>query len=124
MVGSDCKMCDDADGFSEMGWSNVFAAAFGAQRQISDRLIARMGINFNQPPIRPGDVALNVMTPLIQKYNVSLGGSYSVAKNVDLNAAYVYLGDNDVTGPVAGGAFTVTNNIQAHSAIMGVTVRY
>ncbi|MCM2374093.1 OmpP1/FadL family transporter [Aporhodopirellula aestuarii] len=117
---------DDADGFSELGWSNLFAAAFGVQKQVSDRIYLRSGINFNQSPIHESDVALNVISPLIQQYNIATGGSYRFAKNVDLNLSYVYLGKNDVTGtvPTGGGPVTVTNEVSAHSLIAGVTVRY
>ncbi|EMI47144.1 OmpP1/FadL family transporter [Rhodopirellula sp. SWK7] len=117
---------DDADGFSELGWSNLFAAAFGVQKRMSDRIYLRCGINFNQPPIHESDVATNVISPLIQKYNVATGGSYRFAKNVDLNMSYVYLGHNSLTGtvPTGGGPVTVRNDVSAHSLITGITVRY
>ncbi|MFG0253616.1 MAG: OmpP1/FadL family transporter [Rhodopirellula sp. JB053] len=117
---------DDADGFSELGWSNLFAAAFGVQKKMGDRLHLRCGINFNQPPIHESDVPKNVISPLIQKYNIATGGSYRFAKNVDLNLSYVYLGHNSLTGtvPTVGGPVTVRNDVSAHSLITGVTVRY
>ncbi|WP_063709128.1 OmpP1/FadL family transporter [Rhodopirellula sallentina] len=117
---------DDADGFSELGWSNLFAAAFGVQKKMGDRLHLRCGINFNQPPIHESDVPKNVISPLIQKYNIATGGSYRFAKNVDLNLSYVYLGHNSLIGtvPTAGGPVTVRNDVSAHSLITGVTVRY
>lgn len=114
---------DDADGFSELGFSNVFAAAFGAQRRVNDRLAVRFGANFNQNPIHSSDMALNVLSPLIQKYNLTAGATYGLASCVDVHLAYAYLGNVKVSGPVGGGVIA-TNEIEGHSAIVGLTVRY
>lgn len=116
----------ETDGFRELGWESVFGAAFGVQRQLTDSLSLRLGANFNEAPITARAAAANIMSPLIQSYNLSAGTTYSFTKNVDLNVAYVYLGDTGITGPLAPvpGSPTVTNNISAHSAIMGITVKY
>jgi long-chain fatty acid transport protein len=116
----------DTDGFRELGWENIFAAAFGAQRRVTDSLSVRLGVNFNEAPINSNVVALNAADPLIQRYNVSAGGTYRFTDNVDLNLAYVYLGRTSVTGPIplAPPGATLTNEISAHSAIFGITVRY
>lgn len=64
--------------------------------------------------------------PLIQDQNVAAGGTYRFTDHVDFNLAYVYLVKNSVTGPLAafGPGVTVSNQLQAHSAIMGISVRY
>ncbi len=65
---------------------------------------------------------------MIQDQNVAFGGSLRLACNVDINAAYVYLVENDVTGPLPSPPFgptdTLTNELSAHSGIVGLTVRY
>ena len=116
---------EDADGFSDLGWRNIFGAAFGAQRDLTDSLSVRFGINFNEKPIGSAAVFRNVVSPLIQRYNVSAGATYRLTQCVDLNVAYVYLGQSKVTGPIPGaGGATLSNQISAHSAILGMTVRY
>ena len=119
---------DNTAGYSEFGWSNIFAGAIGAQYHVNDRLFVRMGYNFNQNPIHATDVAANSLNPLIQEQNLAAGASYRFAENVDLNLAYVYLVNNGVSGPLPsppfGPADTISNEISAHSAVVGVTVRY
>jgi len=117
----------ETDGFSRFGWDNIFAVALGAQRRVTDSLSVRMGVNFNEQPIRGNAIAVNAATPLIQRYNVSAGGTYRFTDHVAFNLAYVYLGETSVTGPVPGlvpPGSTLTNEISAHSAVAGITVRY
>jgi long-chain fatty acid transport protein len=118
----------NADGFSELGWSNVMAAAFGAQYHVNDCCRLRVGYNLNQNPIQNGDVLANIATPLIQDQNVTAGLSYRLTSNVDLSLAYVYLVRNQVTGPLPATQFgpdaTLTNAIDAHSAAFGFEVSY
>ena len=79
-------------------------------------------------PINDGDVFANVATPLIQQHNVAAGLSRRIAANVDMSLAYVYLVNNDVSGPLPAPPFpagsTMNNEISAHSVALGVTVRY
>jgi long-chain fatty acid transport protein len=118
----------NTDGFREFGWSNVFAFAIGAQYRATERIYLRAGYNVNGNPIKNDDVFTNVITPLIQDQNVAVGGSLRISRCVDLNAAYVYLVDNSVTGPLPPSVFgpgsTLENTISAHSALFGLTVRY
>ncbi len=113
-------------GFKELGWRSVFAGAVGVQYRMNERLTGRVGYNFNQNPIQSGAVATNLLDPLIQDQNGAAGCSYKFTSHVDFNLAYVYLVKNSVTGPLAafGPGVTATNQLQAHSAILGITVRY
>ncbi len=116
---------DNTAGYSEFGWSNVFAGAIAAQYRVNDRWYVRGGYNFNQNPLHASDVALNVIDPLIQEQNIAAGLSYRFASNVDINLAYVYLIDNSLTGPSpTGPTDTITHEVGAHSGVLGVTVRY
>ncbi len=115
----------DADGFETLGFSNVFAFAIGAQKRVSERLHLRAGYNVNANPLHKDDAFTNIITPLIQEQNVAMGGSWRLGRNIDLNAAYVYLVESKLTGPFpTGPADTVSHRIEGHSGLMGVTVRY
>jgi long-chain fatty acid transport protein len=115
-------------GFREFGWRSVYAGAIGAQYRVNQRLFARLGYNFNQDQIQPSSIARNLLDPLIQEQNVATGFTYRFAKNVDINLAYVYLVNNSVSGPLPTPPFpagsTATHHLQAHSAVVGVSVRY
>ena len=114
-------------GFKQLGWRSVYAGAIGAQYRMTDRLTTRAGYNFNQNPIQSGSVALNLLDPLIQDQNVATGVSYRFTNNVDFNLAYVYLISNSVSGPLPApfpAGSSATHQLNAHSAVAGVSVRY
>ena len=113
---------EHTDGYRELGWRSVFAGAVGIQYRATDRLSTRFGCNFNQDPIQSGAVATNLISPLIQDLNFSTGATYMFTNQVALNAAYVYLANNSVTGQLGPG--TISNEISAHSVIAGVSVKY
>jgi long-chain fatty acid transport protein len=115
---------ENTDGFREFGFSNVFAGAIGAQYRVNDRWHVRAGYNFNQNPISASDAFTNVLSPLIQEQNITGGVSYRFARCVDISLAYVYLIENELTGPAPVPGVTVSHQLSAHSALLGVTVRY
>jgi long-chain fatty acid transport protein len=118
----------NTDGFREFGWSNTFAFAVGAQYRATERLYLRTGYNVNGAPINSDDAFTNIITPLIQDQNVAVGGSLRICRCVDFNAAYVYLIENSVSGPLPASVFgpnaSLKHTISAHSALFGLTVRY
>jgi len=118
---------DSTPGLNDLGFSNVFAAAFGVQYTWDECWKFRFGYNFNQDPLHSGDAVTNVFTPLIQNQNVAAGMSRRFGQNVELSLTYVYLVENDLTGPLPAPftpGDTLTHEISAHSALLGVTVRY
>ena len=119
---------DNTDGFSEFGWSNVFAGAVGAEYTVNDCWRVRFGYNFNQNPLHAGDALANISDPLIQEQNVAGGVSRQVGDNVSISLAYIYLVRNSLTGPLPtppfGAGDTLTHEIDAHSLALGVTVQY
>ncbi len=119
---------NNTDGFSELGWSNVFAAAVGAQYTVNECWDIRFGYNFNQNPISAADAITNLATPLIQEQNIAVGASYHLSENVDLSMSYVFLVPNSLTGPLPSPPFnptdTLSHEIEAHSLIFGVSVGY
>lgn len=130
LIALDARYVDfkNTSGFRELGWSNVFAGAVGLQWDWSENLAWRFGYNFNQNPIKSGDAFTNLLTPLIQEQNISAGLSYRLAANVEVAAAYVYLVNNSLTGPLPSPPFgtgdTLTHKINAHSAVWGIIVSY
>lgn len=108
----------NADGFDNLGWNSVITASFGAQYRVNDCMYLRFGYSITEVPIKGAAVAINILDPLIQDHQVSVGASYRFADNVDLNMAYIHMLNTSETG---GG---VTNTLNVHSAVMGVTVRY
>ena len=113
---------ENTDGYREFGWRSVFASAIGAQYRVSEKLTTRVGYNCNQNPIQSGQVFANLLSPLIQDQNIAMGGTYQFTRNVGMNAGYVYLINNSLTGPSPLGP--IQHEIQAHSIMVGISVRY
>ncbi|MFA8019652.1 OmpP1/FadL family transporter [Bremerella cremea] len=115
-------------GFKDLGWQSVFAGAIGAQYQLTDLWKLRAGYNFNQNPIGSEDVFTNIASPLIQTHNIALGAGCLLTDNVELNLAYVYLVNSEVSGPLPSPPFgandTMSHRINAHSLLLGVQIRY
>lgn len=130
VLSSDIRYIDyrNTAGFDALGWRSVWAAAVGAQYHLSDMWALRAGYNANQNPIQSEDVFTNISTPLIQNQNIAAGVTCKLTQNVDVVGAYVYLVDNDVTGPLPSAVFgpdaTLTNRIRAHSFSLGLLVNY
>jgi len=118
----------NAAGFSDLGWRSTFAGAIGAQYRCSELWTLRTGYNLNQNPIQSEDAFANVASPLIQEQNIAAGASCHLTSQVELTMAYVYLVENDLTGPLPsppfGGRDTLTHEISAHSLAMGLRVQY
>lgn len=118
----------NTQGFSDLGWENVFAGAIGAQYQLSPLWKLRAGYNFNQNPIGSEDAFTNIANPLIQTHNIAVGAGCLLTDGVELNLAYVYLVNSETSGPLPSPPFgpndTIEHQISAHSLVMGVQIRY
>lgn len=118
---------DSTPGFNQLGFSNVFTAAFGAQYTWQEVWKFRAGYNFNQDPLHSSDAATNLISPLIQNQNLACGISRRFGEQVEISLAYIYLVENDLTGPLPAPfapGDTVTHEISAHSVSFGVRVLY
>lgn len=120
----------NADGsLRGLGWHGVMALSLGVQRQLSDVLAIRGGYTFNQNPTPNSLTAINIAAPLHYQHQISAGGSYKLAHNVSLNAAYSYYLPHDITGPIFTPAGTipgssVTSHESVHVGSLGITVSY
>jgi len=126
VIAADVRYFDyeNTAGFSDLGWRSTFAGAIGAQYRCNDLWTVRAGYNFNQNPIQSEDALANLANPLIQEQNIAAGASCKLTCQVELTIAYVYLVQNDVTGPLPGGVDTLTHEISAHSLATGLRVQY
>jgi long-chain fatty acid transport protein len=111
------------------GWRSVFSVSTGVQYRLAEPLYVRAGYTYNQNPEPESQAMFAVAAPLHYQHQMNVGGSYQLARNVSLNAAYSYWFEHEVTGPIFTPLGTVpgssvTSRETVHIASMGVTVGY
>jgi len=81
-----------------LDWKDVYSVALGVQRQVSQRLIVRMGYCYNTNPITSEASQFNVASPLITQHTIHVGASYVFADNWLFSVAYAHAFENEVSG--------------------------
>lgn len=121
----------DASGaVTGLGWRSIFSVHTGAQYQATQRLVLRMGYQYNDNPIGSDEAFFNIASPLIVQHIVSTGLSYNLTDQLVFSMAYLHGFENSVSGPlqVPGvgplAGTSVTSRISADALAAGVTVRY
>ncbi len=140
----DARLIDyaNADGFGDpnqfapdgtlqgLDWSSVFSLALGVQRRLGERIHVRSGYTYNESPIQDEESFHNIGSPLFYEHMLSVGGSYSLCRDVAINLAYSHYFENSrqgaivspADGPVPG--TSVTNRLSANLFSFGVLMRH
>jgi long-chain fatty acid transport protein len=108
-----------------MGWQNVFATAVGAQYELSERLSARIGYQYNTQVIPSFATLFNVQAPAVGQNMISAGATVRIAENFYSSLTYAYNFRNSVTGSafqLPGSATTLTASAQ--SVFIDMTVKF
>lgn len=120
-----------ADGSVDgLGWNDVFAVATGAQFQLTPALTGRLGYIYTTDMIEDEDTFINIPAALDYQHIVTVGASYALNEHATISAAYNYFFEWGSTGeyyvPGAGAipGSSVTTELDAHIAVIGVNVRY
>jgi long-chain fatty acid transport protein len=83
-----------------LGWKSVFAAAFGARYQLTDRLALSGGYIYNDNPVRDIATLFNVQVPVITQNTVTAGTTIQLTDAMSATVGYAYAFRNSLTGPV------------------------
>ena len=120
-----------ADGsVNGLGYRDQFAAAFGAQFDLGDKLTGRIGYMYASELIKDEDTFFNVASDLSYQHVTGCGMTYHLSQNASISAAYNYLWEWGSTGPynlpgigpVPGSQVAI--KADTHIATIGVNVRY
>jgi long-chain fatty acid transport protein len=112
-----------------LGWDSVFAAAFGAQYELSPCCSVRVGYTFNTNPIRDDKTMFNVASPMILENTIYLGASYKLTPTFSVSVAYAHAFENSVQGEIETPfgtipGSTVQSNVSADTFMIGATVKF
>jgi long-chain fatty acid transport protein len=83
-----------------LGWRSVFAVAFGARYQATDRLSLMAGYLYNTNPIPSPVTLFNMQAPGINTNMLSLGTSVKITENVTFTLAWQHGFRNAIQGPI------------------------
>lgn len=99
----------DGPGF---GWKSISVIKVGGEYKFSEELTLRAGWNHGENPITSEEVSVNFLAPGVIEDHLTLGGTYNLSKDSELNFAYVKSFENSVTGDFAaafgGGSMTIS----------------
>lgn len=117
-------------GVNGLGWNDVFALGLGAQFQLTERLVGRLGYIYASELFDDADTFFNIASELSYRHVPTVGASYDLNEHATLSAAYNYVASWDSTGPyvlpgmgpVPGSS--VTSDFAGHIATVGLNIRY
>lgn len=81
------------------GWSDVGVVKLGAMWKVSPTVTLMAGVNKGKNPIQARDVSFNILAPGVVTNHITLGGTYALAPNMELTAAYMHANKKSVNGP-------------------------
>jgi long-chain fatty acid transport protein len=105
MPGQTLLGTSDGMGF---GWDDMDIYKFGIQWQYSDDLTLRAGYSYTSDAFQGTQALINILAPAVSKRHYTFGLGKKMAKNLELNAAFMYspsekvYGTNPNTGPQTG----------------------
>jgi long-chain fatty acid transport protein len=112
-----------------VGWKDIFAAAFGAQYQLTDALSLRLGYGWNENAVPGNQSLINTVSPVLLEHVLSAGVSWNVTRDFTLSVAYLHGFENSITGlflspagPITG--TSVRNTTSADSIVLGGSVKF
>lgn len=85
----------DGPGF---GWEDVDAYKLGVEWDANDAWTWRGGVSFNNNPIGPEDVTLNILAPGVQKQHFTGGFTYQANERSAFDFAFMYSPESSVSG--------------------------
>src|SRR6056297_408975 len=120
-----------ADGSANgLGWKDQFAMGLGAELQLTERFVGRVGYTYSSELFDDQDTFFNVASDLSYRHIPTAGASFRCSEKTVISAAYNYVAKWDSAGPyVLPGVGTVpgtsvSTDFAAHILTVGLNVSY
>lgn len=82
------------------GWKNQTVIKLGAAYQYSDAVILRAGWNYGKSPINEDrEIIFNLLAPASVEHHVTIGATYIVNPEMEINVSYIHAFKNEQAGP-------------------------
>lgn len=87
-----------ASGGPGFGWKNVGVTELAVEGMAGPQWTWRAGAAFNNDPVRPQGVTLNILTPAVPQRHYTFGLTYQPTKDDGLDFAFMYAPEGSVSG--------------------------
>ena len=121
----------EADGsVSGLGWRDQFSVALGAQFELNEKLMGRVGYIYASDLIDDSTTFFNIASDLSYRHVPTIGATYHLSTSTSVSLAYNYVIEWGSTGPyVLPGAgsipgSSVSTELDAHIVTIGVNSRF
>jgi long-chain fatty acid transport protein len=108
-----------------LGWDSAFAAAFGGNYQLTDRVVVRAGYQYNTNPLASTSTLFNIQAPAILQNTISLGTTVNMTESLAFSMGYAYGFKNTINGTasqVPGAAVSVS--AASHALLFNLQVKF
>ncbi|MEQ1904787.1 MAG: outer membrane protein transport protein [Pirellulaceae bacterium] len=112
-----------------LGYSDQYMLGGGLRRRLTQRFTAAGGYTFCSSLLANNEATIGVLAPLHYQHVYSMGGTIHLGEQTNLNFAYSYSPENELSGPIVTPfgpvpGSNVTTQLAVHAASLGVAVRY
>ncbi len=82
------------------GWTDQTVYKVGAEYNLNEKWIARAGWNYGKSPINEDrEIIFNLLAPASTEHHLTLGGTYNISTEMEVNFSYVRAFSNKQCGP-------------------------
>lgn len=82
------------------GWTDQTVYKIGAEYNINEKWIARAGWNYGESPINEErEIIFNLVAPATVEHHLTLGGTYNISADMEINVSFVHAFWNEQCGP-------------------------
>jgi long-chain fatty acid transport protein len=82
------------------GWENQLVIKLGLQYELNEKWIVRGGWNYGASPINEErEIMMNLLAPATTEYHITLGGTYNLDNDMEINFSYIHAFENWQSGP-------------------------
>lgn len=106
----------------KFGWDDQIVYSLGVQKQVSEKMQLRLGLNYGASPIEEEDVDNNLGSVAIPELHLSLGATRQLSKRVSGSLSYTHAFENELTSNNTTPAGT--NTIKISQNVLYVQVAY
>ena len=98
-LGDESRRLGLPDGLG-FGWPDQTVYKIGAEYNINEKWIARAGWNYAESPIDENrEIIMNLVAPATVEHHLTLGGTYNISTDMEINVSYVHAYWNQQCGP-------------------------
>ncbi len=84
------------------GWHDINVYKVGIEYRPNTMWTLRAGYAYNDNPVQPADVMLNIIAPGVVQHHITAGATYKISDKNSVDFAFVYAPDVKVTGTTPG----------------------